>query len=148
MSNEHASAQYRQPGQRGGSPRETEGRALLEAARRLTSVKQEPVDRDKLLETVRLNWRLWTIFQSEASSPESPLPNDIKANVIKLCNFVDKHTVQILSDADPEKLDVLININRNIAAGLLTQSDQVADTPPADAGAEAGPAAALERMSA
>lgn len=144
MSNEHASAQYRQPGQQGGSPRETEGRALLEAARRLTSAQQEPVDREKLLETVRLNWRLWTIFQSEASSPESPLPNDIKENVIKLCNFVDKHTVQILSDADPEKLDVLININRNIAAGLLTQPGQ-AEEPQS---AETDTAATLERMSA
>lgn len=144
MSTEHASAQYRQPGKRGGSPRETEGRALLEAARRLDSSRQQPFDKNAMLETVRLNWRLWTIFQSEASSPESPLPDDIKENVIKLCNFVDKHTVQILSDADPDKLDVLININKNIAAGLLTQSEQAPEPQPVD-----GPmATTLERMSA
>lgn len=144
MSTEHASAQYRQPGQHGGSPRETEGRALLEAARRLAAAQQAPVDKHAMLETVRLNWRLWTIFQSEASSPDSPLPDEIKANVIKLCNFVDKHTVQILADADPEKLDVLININRNIAAGLLTQPDTAAQP---QAGDEST-AAALQRMSA
>lgn len=144
MSTEHASAQYRQPGQHGGSPRETEGRALLEAARRLTAAKQEPVDRNAMLETVRLNWRLWTIFQSEASSPDSPLPEEIKINVIKLCNFVDKHTVQILSDADPDKLDVLININRNIAAGLLTQPEAGGQAEPSDE----NQTAALERMSA
>lgn len=144
MSTKHASAQYRQPAQRGGSPRETEGRALLEAARRLDSSRQEPFDKSLMLETVRLNWRLWTIFQSEASSPESPLPDEIKANVVKLCNFVDKHTVQILSDADPDKLDVLININRNIAAGLLTQSEQAVETQPVDKNT----ATTLERMSA
>lgn len=144
MSTEHASAQYRQPAQRGGSPRETEGRALLEAARRLDSSRQEPFDKNTMLETVRLNWRLWTIFQSEASSPESPLPQEIKQNVIKLCNFVDKHTVQILSDADPDKLDVLININRNIAAGLLTQPAQSTETQPVDGNM----AATLERISA
>ncbi|MBO6783115.1 MAG: flagellar biosynthesis regulator FlaF [Alphaproteobacteria bacterium] len=123
MSSEHATAQYRQPSRQGGSPRETEGRALLEAARRLTDAQKEPVDREALLETVRLNWRLWTIFQSEASSPESPLPDAIKENVIKLCNFVDKQTVDILSKPSPEKLDILISINRNIAAGLLTKPD-------------------------
>jgi len=144
MSTEHASTQYRQPGRHGGSPRETEGRALLEAARRLTAAKQEPIDRNAMLETVRLNWRLWTIFQSEASSPDSLLPEEIKLNVIKLCNFVDKHTVQILSDADPDKLDVLININRNIAAGLLTQQETAAQPQAADEAT----AAALERMSA
>jgi len=72
------------------------------------------------------------------------LPDEIKANVIKLCNFVDKHTVKILADADPEKLDVLININRNIAAGLLTQPDATAQPQAADENT----AAALQRMSA
>ncbi len=147
MSSENAAAQYRQPSRQGGSPRETEGRALLEAARRLSAAQQEPVDRENLLENVRLNWRLWTIFQSEASSPDSPLPDDIKTNVIKLCNFVDKHTVQILSDADPGKLDILININRNIAAGLLANPGEQQDQAQAgQTGADA--ATTLERLSA
>lgn len=141
MSNEHASAQYRQPGQHGGSPRETEGRALLEAARRLTEIKDQSEDRKAFLDTVRLNWRLWTIFQSEVNSPESPLPAEIKSNVVTLCNFIDKHTVEILADPDPEKLDILISINRNIAAGLLADPAAATDTP-----IENGEA--LERMSA
>lgn len=141
MSNEHASAQYRQPGQHGGSPRETEGRALLEAARRLTAAKDKPDNRKELLDTVRLNWRLWTIFQSEVNSQESPLPPEIKSNVITLCNFIDKHTVEILSDPNPDKLDILISINRNIAAGLLADPGTVTD--PAATGGDA-----LERMSA
>ena len=33
-----AAATYRQPAQQGGTPRETEGRALLEAARRITKM--------------------------------------------------------------------------------------------------------------
>lgn len=45
--------------------------------------------------------------------------------MISLCNFVDKVTVNFISDTDPEKLNVLININREIASGLLT-------TPPGD----------------
>ncbi|MEP4379412.1 MAG: flagellar biosynthesis regulator FlaF [Alphaproteobacteria bacterium] len=141
MSNEHASAQYRQPGQQGGSPRETEGRALLEAARRLTAAKDKPEEKKELLDTVRLNWRLWTIFQSEVNSQESPLPPEIRTNVITLCNFIDKHTVEILSDPNPDKLDILISINRNIAAGLLADPGAVMDTPAANTDA-------LERMSA
>ena len=39
--------------------------------------------------------------------------------MISLCNFVDKVTVDFISDTKPEKLDVLININREIASGLL-----------------------------
>lgn len=122
MSNENASTQYRQPAQQGGSPRETEGRALMEAARRLTMAKDNPNDAGALVDTVRLNWRLWTIFQSDLSDPETDLPADLRSNMLNLCNFVDKRTVEILADPKPQSLDVLININRNIGAGLLAES--------------------------
>ncbi len=123
MSNENASTNYRQPAQQGGSPRETEGRALMEAARRLSIAKDNPADADALVDTVRLNWRLWTIFQSDVSDPTTDLPADLRNNMLTLCNYVDKRTVEILSNPKPQLLDVLININRNIAAGLLSNSD-------------------------
>ncbi len=129
MSNEHASTKYRQPAQRGGSPRETEGRALMEAARRLAIAKDNPGDEAALVDTVRLNWRLWTIFQSEISEVEVDLPDELRKNMLTLCNYVDKRTVEILSNPKPDMLDVLININRNIAAGLLAETEA---TQPAD----------------
>lgn len=138
MSSENASTQYRQPGQQGGSPRETEGRALMEAARRLAIAKDNPGDKAALVDTVRLNWRLWTIFQSEVSEPDCGLPAELRDNMLTLCNFVDKRTVEILADPKPDMLDVLININRNIAAGLLN------DTQPASASTGSGGAAAQQ----
>ena len=141
MSNENASTQYQQPAQQGGSPRETEGRALMEAARRLSIAKDNPGDRAGLIETVRLNWRLWTIFQSEVSEAEAGLPAELRENMLTLCNFVDKRTVEILADPKPDMLDVLININRNIASGLL------ADTPAAAPAEQADPGGLLQPSS-
>lgn len=123
MSNENASSQYRQPAQQGGSPRETEGRALMEAARRLSLAKDNPTDQNTLVDTVRLNWRLWTIFQSDLSEAKTDVPDDLRNNMLRLCNFVDKRTVEILADPQPHLLDVLININRNIAAGMLSDAN-------------------------
>ena len=137
MSNKNASTKYRQPGEQGGSPRETEGRALMEAARRLSIAKDNPGDADALVDTVRLNWRLWTIFQSEVSEPEAGLPEELRDNMLTLCNFVDKRTVEILADPQPQMLDVLININRNIAAGLLNDTD--AANAPAEGAADIPP---------
>ena len=104
----------------GGNPRQTEAWALTEAARRIKEAQREPVDTEALLQTVRLNWRLWTIFQAEMTSPDCQLPLEIRQNMISLCNFVDKVTVDFISNTKPEKLNVLININREIASGLLT----------------------------
>ena len=135
MSNESALHSYNQFHKAGGAPRETEGRALLEAARRLSEAQQNPEDRNGLREAARLNWRLWTIFQAELSAPECPVPQEIRVNMLNLCNFVDRRTVAVLAEAKPQLLDVLINVNRQIAAGLLTK-------PEGEQGAQDAPASA------
>ena len=129
MSNESALHSYNQFHKAGGAPRETEGRALLEAARRLSEAQQKPEDRNGLREAARLNWRLWTIFQAELSAPECPVPQEIRVNMLNLCNFVDRRTVAVLAEAKPQLLDVLINVNRQIAAGLLTKPEGEPDKP-------------------
>ena len=40
--------------------------------------------------------------------------------MISLSNFVDKQTVAFIAEPNPEMLDVLININRDLAGGLMT----------------------------
>jgi flagellar protein FlaF len=121
MPSSSAAATYRQPGQQGGSPRETEGRALLEAARRMADAQRSAKPTQEIRDAVRLNWRLWTIFQSELSTPGNALPEDLRINMLTLCNFVDKRTVEIIANPNPQLVEVLININRNVAAGLLTK---------------------------
>ena len=147
MSSRDAAKAYSQPTTQGGNPRETEGRALLEAARRLAEAQKSPDDRDTLRAAARLNWRLWTIFQAEVVAPDCELPHEIRQNMINLCNFVDKRTVDVLAQPEPQKVDVLININRQIAAGLLTNPKQGTET--ADDRAKTGtvPTAAAGGMS-
>jgi flagellar protein FlaF len=111
-----------------GNPRHTEAWALTEAARRMKEAAQsDPLDLGTFLQAVRLNWRLWTIFQAEMSSPDCKLPVEIRQNMIALCNFVDKTAVDIISDPHPSKVNVLININREIASGLLAQPPGAAE---------------------
>ncbi len=109
----------------GGNPRATEARAFMEAARRLSEAQKIVDDEPETYRAaLRLNWRLWTIIQTDVSGPDNPLPADLKANVISLSIFVDKHTLSALGEPAASKLDVLININRNLAAGLMTNPDE------------------------
>ncbi|MBM3565960.1 MAG: hypothetical protein FJX42_07595 [Alphaproteobacteria bacterium] len=107
-----------------GQPTYTEAWALVEAARRMAAALEsgpldQPEVRKALRDALRLNWRLWTIFQSELSADESPVPLEIRQNMLSLCDFVDTHTVQTMADPTPEKVAMLIELNRNIATGLL-----------------------------
>ena len=39
--------------------------------------------------------------------------------MLTLCKYVDQHTVGALAEPTTEKIEVLVNINRDIAGGLL-----------------------------
>ncbi len=105
------------------SGRDLEAHALNKAAGVLQELRNNWLgdDLDERVEAaVRYNQRLWTLFQSELMEPTNPLGADIKSNLLTLSLFVDKRTFEILAFPAPEKLDILISINRNIAAGLST----------------------------
>ena len=117
MSTENLVRKYETPPPE-GNPRKTEAWALTQAALRMKAA-QESSDTAAMLAAVRLNWQLWTIIQSELLAPDCPVPMDIRQNVLSLANFIDKHTVGIVGEPNPQKLDVLISINRELAGGLL-----------------------------
>lgn len=75
-------------------------------------------DHEEMKAAVRLNWRLWTIFQAELLSPNCEIPMAIRQNILSLANFIDGHSVNFMSDPVAKDMDVLININREIAGGL------------------------------
>jgi len=107
----------------GGHPTYSEAWALIAAARKLvesTQIEDEKECKKEMQEALRKNWKLWTIFQAElAVEEETNIPNDIRINMLTLAKFVDNHTVQQLPKPDSERLLVLVDINRNIANGLL-----------------------------
>lgn len=112
-----------------GSPARTEGWALLEAAKRLASAIMHGPDGNKDTKelrkrALRLNWRLWTIFQAELTLDECTVPEEIRLNMLTLCKFIDKHTIGCLASPTADSMRVLIDINRNIAAGLLRISQE------------------------
>ncbi|MBK9325354.1 MAG: flagellar biosynthesis regulator FlaF [Chromatiaceae bacterium] len=85
----------------------------------------EPDHEALLEEALRYNQRLWTFFQVELSADDNPLPRALRENLLSLSVFVDNRTFELMTNPAPEKLDILITINKNIAAGLR---DQAADT--------------------
>jgi flagellar protein FlaF len=103
------------------SGRELEAAVLTKAAQKLTLCQNnwEASDREeKLNEALKYNQRIWTLFQSELSDPKNPLPKKLKEDLLSLSAFIDKRIFDIFSFPSPEKLNAIININLNIAAGL------------------------------
>jgi len=103
------------------SGRETEARVLTQAALKLKDCQDnwQAEDRDdKLDDALKYTQRIWSIFQGELAKPDNPLPRQLKINLLRLSSFIDKRIFETMSYPSPEKLTAVININRNIAAGL------------------------------
>ena len=64
------------------------------------------------------NRKLWTVFLSSVMSAESPLPQEIRQNVANLGTFIMSQTVALATNPRREVVASLININRELAAGL------------------------------
>src|SRR4051794_36177810 len=123
MQHRSGSQAYAQTMKLGGAPRETEARALTEAASRLFRARAKPDDDKELNNALLFNLRLWNILVADMIEAENPLPAEIKQNLYNLFLFVDKRTIEILNSRKIEQVDALISINREIARGLtLTEA--------------------------
>ena len=116
----NAAQTYEAVGMQTASPRKLEASLLLKSASRLQAVHDSwDHSRSELDDALYFNRRLWSLLIAAVTSAENPLPHPIRQNVANLGLFVLNHTITLMADPKPEKLGSLININREIAAGLL-----------------------------
>lgn len=116
--------------------RELEARVLLKSAQFMKDMQNNwtNVDMALLEETLKYNRQIWVMFYDTAlENPEGNRPGDLRSNIINLANFIFKREMEIMADPAPEKLNILISINQDIAAGLMTR-DAAADSQNAGGG--------------
>ena len=105
--------------------RELEATALLNLAQSLQTCQEADIwtssrGSEELEDALRRNQKLWTIFQVELENPEHPMPVDLRLNLLRLISYVDRTTFQLLIHPQKAKLQLLIDLNRTIAEGLLS----------------------------
>ena len=105
-------------------PREVEAMAFTKAALMLDEAKGQTEDYDAYAAALKFNQLLWTIIQADIVDTANTLPPQLKANILSLSIFVDKQTVKALADTNGNHLDSLIDINKNLAEGLMTKPAQ------------------------
>lgn len=103
------------------SGRELEANVLMRAAMIMADARDhwgQGNHEARLEEALRHNQKVWSFFQAEITQPDNPLPDEIKKNLLALSVFVDKRIFEIMAYPEAKKLDILVEINRNLAAGL------------------------------
>ncbi|MEZ5839608.1 MAG: flagellar biosynthesis regulator FlaF [Hyphomicrobiales bacterium] len=101
------------------NPRDLEARLLIKAAMKLQAHKDnwEGLSQD-LRDALHFNRQLWTIFTTSVTREDRDMPVLLKQNIVNLGLFIFNQTISLLHEPDVAKLNALISINREIAAGL------------------------------
>lgn len=120
-----AALAYQQVGKQSVSPRLLEASLLSRSAAQLQRVRDDwENNRPDLFGALDFNRKLWNIFMTSVTGEESKLPRELRENIANLGIFVMKQTLSTQSSPEPRKLDSLININRELAAGLRATSPE------------------------
>jgi|SRR3954471_19245437 flagellar protein FlaF len=110
---------YARIAQTTASPRDIEAQALLKAARKLQDIlSNQNHSETEFDEALLFNRKLWSIFVGDALNDANPESQEIRQNIANIGIFVLTQCAALKVQPDASKLQSMIDINRNIAAGL------------------------------
>lgn len=119
---------YQTTAQKTEGPRQTEYRAFAVATRGLIDAQSLPVSEiGRRGEALAKNRQLWSILASDCSAEGNTLSKSLRAQIISLSIFVDRHTRAVMREG--ADIDILIDINRTIMQGLSPQQPAQAAHP-------------------
>lgn len=106
--------------------RELEGQLLIKYAQKMKRLQDnwENISHSELDEVLSHNRKLWTLFYDTAlqdQDDENGRPDDLRQNIIALSEYIFNRTIKTLAAPERDKLNILIDINKEIAAGLMAR---------------------------
>lgn len=108
---------YQTAAQKTETPRQTEYRAFAAATRGLIDAAGLPESEiGRRAEALAANRRLWSVLAADCAVDGNSLPQALRAQIISLSIFVDRHSRAVMREG--ASIDVLVDINRSIMQGL------------------------------
>lgn len=110
---------YNQAARQTVPPRDLEANLLSSAAAHFQRIRENwDLLSSELPTALKFNRQIWTIFLTSVTDAASPLALDVRQHVANLGVFVLSQTAELQVAPDADKLDILVKINRELAAGL------------------------------
>src|ERR1700749_1993255 len=111
---------YQRASEQAEGPKQTEYRLFGLVTRALMDAEQKGAsDHSGRMKALHWTRRLWSTLAADCANPENRLPMQLRANIISLSIWVDKHTSQVMQKQ--AAFQPLIDVNRIIMQGLSNQ---------------------------
>jgi flagellar protein FlaF len=111
---------YRRVQEIAATPRGTEYRLMSQITGDLMAARDAGLTGVALMPVLHRNRRVWSTFSTLCAGPDNQLPEDLRARIISIALWVERHTSEVVRGR--ESLDALILVNRSIAEGLSNEN--------------------------
>ena len=116
---------YQQVAARAESPRDIEYRLFGQVTRALmTAAEIETAEIGARMDALDWNRRLWSVLAADCASNGNQLPVPLRANIISLSLWVNRHTSAIMRNE--AEFGPLIDINKMMMQGLQPRGEAAA----------------------
>lgn len=115
----HGIEAYKKTMEEISSPRDQEAKIISAVTKGLERHASEGWRSPSLQDYLVKNQRLWVVIRNDVGTEGNGLPDALRANLVSLSLWVEKHTKDILT-GDGQVQD-LIDINKTIISGLMGQ---------------------------
>jgi len=102
------------------TPRATEYRLMSQVTGELIDARDAGLTGAALMPALHRNREIWGTFSTLCGSPGNALPAELRAGIISIALWVERHTSQVVSGREP--IDDLIAVNRAIIDGLANEN--------------------------
>jgi flagellar protein FlaF len=106
------------------TPRLTEYRLVGQITGEMITAWENGLRGAALMTALHRNREMWTVFSTDCGSAGNGLPDALRASIVSLALWVDRHTSEVVAGREP--IDGLLEVNRLILEGLTTDSTAAA----------------------
>lgn len=115
---------YRRVQEISATPRGTEYRLMSQITAEMISARDAGSTGASLMPALHRNRLAWSMFATLCTSPENQLPEDLRARIVSLALWVERHTTAVVTGR--ESIEDLISVNRAIIEGLSHENRNAA----------------------
>ncbi|MEE4452369.1 flagellar biosynthesis regulator FlaF [Novosphingobium resinovorum] len=109
------------------TPRSTEYRLMSEITGEMIAARDAGLAGARLAPALHRNRQVWAAFRNLCADPANALPEELRAGIISLGLWVERHTSLVITGRD--SIDELISVNRTVMGGLMNENGGAAPAP-------------------
>jgi len=118
---------YQQASTRAESASSTEYRLFAQVTRSMMDACDAPAEAfSQIAEAVDWNRRVWGALAYDCTQNDNGLPDALRAGIISLSIFVNRHSSIVVRNVD--EMEILVDINKMIMQGLADQQKMIASS--------------------